>query len=37
MQKNLSNAAIAHGSRNIWSGVLFGIGLVAFLDEALFH
>lgn len=23
--------------RNLWSGILFGIGLVAFLDEALFH
>jgi uncharacterized membrane protein len=24
-------------NRNIWSGVLFGIGLVAFLDETVFH
>jgi uncharacterized membrane protein len=24
-------------SRNAWSGILFGIGLVAFLDETLFH
>lgn len=23
--------------RNFWSGVLFGIGMAAFLDEALFH
>ena len=23
--------------RNVWSGVLFGIGFVAFLDEAVFH
>jgi uncharacterized membrane protein len=23
--------------RNIWSGFLFGLGLVAFLDEAVFH
>jgi uncharacterized membrane protein len=23
--------------RNAWSGVLFGIGLVAFIDEAVFH
>jgi uncharacterized membrane protein len=23
--------------RNVWSGVLFGVGLTAFLDEALFH
>lgn len=24
-------------SRNLWSGVMFGIGLVAFFDEAVFH
>lgn len=24
-------------SRNFWSGFLFGIGLVAFIDEAVFH
>ncbi len=23
--------------RNLWSGILFGLGLVAFLDETLFH
>ncbi|KYG31917.1 DUF2243 domain-containing protein [Alkalihalobacillus trypoxylicola] len=23
--------------RNIWSGVLFGVGLAAFVDEVLFH
>lgn len=23
--------------RNIWSGIFFGIGLIAFLDEAVFH
>jgi uncharacterized membrane protein len=23
--------------RNLWSGILFGIGLVAFIDEAVFH
>lgn len=27
----------AHLSRNLWSGFLFGIGLVAFIDEAVFH
>jgi len=26
-----------YSARNIWSGVLFGIGLVAFIDEAVFH
>ncbi|GGC98752.1 membrane protein [Thalassobacillus devorans] len=24
-------------ARNLWSGVLFGLGLVAFFDEAVFH
>ncbi len=24
-------------SRNVWSGLLFGMGLVAFIDEAVFH
>ena len=24
-------------ARNIWSGILFGIGLVAFVDETVFH
>jgi uncharacterized membrane protein len=24
-------------SRNVWSGFLFGMGLVAFIDEAIFH
>ncbi|MTT32731.1 DUF2243 domain-containing protein [Terrilactibacillus sp. BCM23-1] len=24
-------------SRNLWSGFLFGVGLVAFMDEAIFH
>lgn len=28
---------IQYASRNLWSGVLFGLGMVAFLDEALFH
>lgn len=32
-----ADAGKAHASRNLWSGILFGIGLVAFLDEALFH
>lgn len=26
-----------HSSRNLWSGILFGIGLVAFIDETVFH
>ncbi|MEK5174395.1 DUF2243 domain-containing protein [Bacillus sp. Gen3] len=24
-------------TRNIWSGILFGVGLVCFLDETIFH
>lgn len=24
-------------ARNVWSGVLFGVGAIAFLDEAVFH
>lgn len=24
-------------ARNLWSGILFGVGLVAFIDEAVFH
>lgn len=24
-------------NRNLWSGVLFGMGLIAFFDEAVFH
>ncbi|MBB3111577.1 putative membrane protein [Paenibacillus phyllosphaerae] len=26
-----------HYGRNLWSGVLFGLGAVAFIDEAIFH
>ncbi|MFC3038669.1 DUF2243 domain-containing protein [Virgibacillus xinjiangensis] len=28
---------INYSSRNLWSGILFGLGLVAFLDEMIFH
>lgn len=34
--KNTNNGT-AYSSRNLWSGFLFGIGLVAFLDETVFH
>lgn len=33
----MSNKKEAYSKRNIWSGFLFGIGLVAFIDEAVFH
>ncbi|MFC0469394.1 DUF2243 domain-containing protein [Halalkalibacter kiskunsagensis] len=26
-----------YSSRNLWSGILFGLGLVAFFDETVFH
>jgi len=34
------SAAPPRGTRsaqNLWSGVLFGVGLIAFIDEAVFH
>lgn len=27
----------AYSTRNLWSGLLFGLGLVAFIDEVIFH
>lgn len=35
-QENASNR-VTFASRNLWSGILFGLGFVAFLDETLFH
>ncbi|WP_224654547.1 DUF2243 domain-containing protein, partial [Escherichia coli] len=35
-QANLNNRAL-FARRNLWSGSLFGLGFVAFLDETLFH
>src|SRR3954469_23056987 len=32
-----ANQRVVHRTRNSWSGFLFGIGLVAFIDEAVFH
>ncbi len=26
-----------YSKRNVWSGILFGIGLIAFVDEMVFH
>ncbi|GAA2170350.1 DUF2243 domain-containing protein [Agrococcus versicolor] len=31
------SARAEHSHRIVWSGVLFGVGLVAFVDEAVFH
>lgn len=37
-QKNNSNTTNTNQNKlNIWSGILFGIGLVALIDEAVFH
>ena len=35
--KTLSENRYAHSARNLWSGILFGIGLIAFFDEVVFH
>ncbi|RSL33323.1 DUF2243 domain-containing protein [Salibacterium salarium] len=32
-----NHSTVTNDKRNIWAGVLFGIGLAAFLDETLFH
>ncbi len=31
------SARSTYSARNLWSGLLFGIGLVAFIDETVFH
>ncbi|QHA93057.1 DUF2243 domain-containing protein [Bacillus sp. N1-1] len=36
-KSNLSNRNSFRKNRNLWSGILFGIGLAAFLDEVIFH
>ncbi len=33
MKKATSN----YSRRNLWSGILFGLGVVAFIDETIFH
>lgn len=32
-----NNNDIEVSRRNMWSGILFGIGLIAFIDETVFH
>ncbi|HJF33130.1 MAG TPA: DUF2243 domain-containing protein [Sporosarcina psychrophila] len=32
-----STNKVTFARRNLWSGILFGLGFVAFLDETLFH
>ncbi|UTR12151.1 DUF2243 domain-containing protein [Evansella sp. LMS18] len=31
------NKKLAYSKRNLWSGLLFGIGTMAFVDEVIFH
>ncbi|OAH59594.1 hypothetical protein AWH48_00365 [Domibacillus aminovorans] len=33
---NESNRSI-YSTRNVWAGILFGLGLVGFIDETVFH
>ncbi|WP_144510793.1 DUF2243 domain-containing protein [Bacillus sp. FJAT-22090] len=28
---------LAYATRNMWTGILFGFGIIAFIDEAVFH
>ncbi|AOH53470.1 hypothetical protein ABE28_003830 [Peribacillus muralis] len=34
---SITEKRYAYSARNLWSGILFGIGLIAFIDEAIFH
>ena len=36
-KKNYADNQILYSARNLWSGFLFGVGFVAFLDETVFH
>jgi uncharacterized membrane protein len=37
MAENYNKTTQTNYPKNLWSGFLFGIGLVAFIDEAVFH
>ncbi|MFJ7972078.1 DUF2243 domain-containing protein [Psychrobacillus sp. NPDC096389] len=32
-----ANNQLIYAKRNMWTGILFGFGIVAFIDEAVFH
>lgn len=34
---NKINNQLLYAKRNMWTGILFGFGIVAFIDEAVFH
>jgi len=36
-QQNHAQSSSHFSKRNLWSGFLFGVGFVAFFDEAVFH
>ncbi|MGE7091488.1 DUF2243 domain-containing protein [Lysinibacillus sp. NPDC048646] len=37
-EKNLKHEnRYDYGQRNLWTGLLFGLGVVAFIDEVIFH
>ncbi|SHN30442.1 DUF2243 domain-containing protein [Gracilibacillus kekensis] len=36
-RQNSSEKSANYTARNIWSGILFGLGIVAFIDETVFH
>ncbi|OLO27076.1 hypothetical protein BTR23_21070 [Alkalihalophilus pseudofirmus] len=35
-KSNMMNRQL-YSKRNLWSGILFGVGLIAFFDEVVFH
>ncbi|GKU82615.1 DUF2243 domain-containing protein [Niallia sp. NCCP-28] len=36
-QREASSARYDYLSANLWSGIFFGLGMVAFIDETIFH
>lgn len=36
-QRERFSARADRSAQNAWSGILFGVGLIAFIDEAVFH
>lgn len=36
-QKHKHENRFQYKQRNMWTGILFGLGIVAFIDEVIFH
>lgn len=36
-QQSLNENRSTYANRNLWSGILFGLGFIAFFDEVVFH